>query len=94
MPLLRPKAPCKHCPSDDPQSQMAARLRTTSSWCMEGMHVNSYPVILTSTARVLSMPLVAASQCVMLDDRVPALPATVYSQEWFDGRTQRDTDIR
>lgn len=76
---------CKHCPSDDPHNQMAARLRTTSSWCMEGMHVNSYPVILTSTARVLSMPLVAAAQCVML--ACPDSPGFPVEQEWFDGNT-------
>lgn len=89
MPLTRPKAPCKHCPSDDPQSQITARIRTTSSWCMEGMHVNSYGGVVAATARVLSMPLVSAAVCVMLDDRVPALPATVYSQEWFDGNTAK-----
>lgn len=67
MPLLRPKSPCKHCPSGDPDSQITAMLRTTSSWCMEGMHVASYGGVLQATARVLSLPLVAAAVCVIVD---------------------------
>ena len=58
MPLNNPLKPCKHCPSGDPHFQTIAAIRTTSSWCMEGLSIASHIGMMSGMVRVFDMPLV------------------------------------